>query len=142
ESAGMLASLGSLPVTNCPSEARTPLPASGNHCQSLSFWAPYFWIEKLESFARFWPPSLATHPIVGIVSNAFAFAALLPAIKSSFSFPAVEMPGCDSRLSKYQSLPRLSQLHCQLYCEVALPPLRFSGALRSESCVVEANATP
>src|SRR6266850_3322133 len=135
----MLASFGSLPVTNWLSEERTPLPASGNHCQSLAFCGPYLAMEKLESFPRF-GPSFATQPIVGMVNIGWAPADLLSSMKSSFALPAIELPS--SRLSKYQSLPRLSQLHCQLYCDVALPPLRFSGQLRSANWTVVAKATP
>src|SRR5262245_40380414 len=116
-----------------------PLPASGNHCQSFPVCAPYLAMEKLESLPRL-GPSLATQPIVGMVIIDWAPTLLFAAMKSSLSLPAVELP--ESRLSKYQSLPRLSQLHCQLYCEVALPPLRFTGALRSLSWVAVANATP
>src|SRR5215472_2201128 len=129
----MFASFGSLPVTFCWLDAFTPLPASGNHCQSFDCCAPYFAIEKLESLPRL-GPSFATQPMVGIVSIDCAPADLVAEIKSSLSLPGVELPS--SRLSKYQSLPRLSAFSCQLYCDVAVPPLRFSGQLRSLSCAV------
>ena len=65
-STGTFASFGSLPVTFWPL-VRTPLPASGNHCQSLPVCAPYLAIEKLASLLRF-APSFATQSIIGIVS--------------------------------------------------------------------------
>ena len=48
---------------------RIPLPASGNHCQSLPVCVPYLACEKLASLARF-VPSFATQPIIGIVTGA------------------------------------------------------------------------
>jgi hypothetical protein len=87
-------------------------------------------MEKLDSLPRF-GPSLATQPIVGIVIIDWAPTLLFAAMKSSLSLPAIELP--ESRLSKYQSLPRLSQFSCQLYWEVAFPPLRLRGELRSLS---------
>ena len=107
---GTLASFGSLPVTRLPF-VRTPLPASGNHCQSLSGWAPYFAAEKLASFVR--PaPSLATQPMSGTVIIGSAPPWRESAMKLSAEPPAVALaPGM---LSKYQSAPRLSAFSCQL----------------------------
>src|SRR5437763_6637335 len=60
-----LASFGSFHVMLWP-PCRTPLPASANHCQSLPVCAPYFACEKLASLLRL-EPTLATHPMIGIV---------------------------------------------------------------------------
>src|SRR5581483_2265047 len=107
---GALASLGSLPVTNWPL-VRTPLPASGNHCQSLPLCAPYLAMEKLASLERL-APSLATQSSMGIVNIACAPAALELAINVSPRSPATALGS--AMLSKYQSLARLSALSCQL----------------------------
>jgi hypothetical protein len=74
-SAGTFASFGLLPVMRWPVALLMPLPASGNHCQSLPVCGPYLAMEKLESFDRF-APTFATHPTVGIVIIAWAFAFL------------------------------------------------------------------
>src|SRR5262245_1227870 len=120
--AGMFASFGSLPVTFWLFAARTPLPASGNHCESLNFWAPYFAIEKLASLLRL-APSFATQPTIGIVTIGSAPAPFALAMKVSPPSPAVLLEY--GTLSKYQSFPRLSALICQLYRLVLFPPRRF-----------------
>src|SRR2546429_7664725 len=117
-------------VMYAPSLERMPLPASGNHCQSLPVCGPYLAMEKLGSLERF-GPSLATQPIIGIVSIACAPADFEFEMKVSPRSPAVAL--ASAILSKYQSLPRLSPLSCQLYREVLFPPLRLSGTLRSLS---------
>ena len=86
---GTFASRGSLPVMNWPL-APTPLPASGIHCQSLPVCAPYFAIEKPASFVRL-VPTFATQSISGIVSIAWAFAAVELAKKVSPRSPAVAL---------------------------------------------------
>ena len=86
-------------MTNWPL-VRMPLPASGNHCQSLPVCAPYFAIEKLASFARF-GPSLATQSSIGMVNIGCAPAARALAMNVSPLSPGVaDVPGM---LSKYQS---------------------------------------
>jgi hypothetical protein len=105
-----LASLASFPVTYAPL-VRTPLPASGNHCQSASACAPYFATEKLASFERF-PPTFATQPMVGMVSMGSAPASFDVVTNVSPTSPAVEL--AYGMLSKYQSAPRLSAFCCQL----------------------------
>ena len=88
-----------------------PLPASGNHCQSLPVCAPYLAIEKLASLLRF-GPTFATQSIIGIVSIAWALAARAFAMNVSPRSPASAL--LSAMLSKYQSLPRLSAFSCQL----------------------------
>ena len=61
---GTLASFGSLPVTFWPL-LRMPLPASGNHCESLPVCGAVFGDREARELARF-APSLATQPIIGI----------------------------------------------------------------------------
>src|SRR5439155_20488148 len=95
-----LASFGSFVVISVLLLVTTPLPASGNHCQSWSACWPYFAIEKLESLAWL-GPSLVVQPIMGIVSIAFAPPFLLAATKSSAAAPGVFVES--ARLSKYQS---------------------------------------
>src|SRR6185295_8051100 len=104
---GTLASFGSLPLTGSPDDCRIPLPASGNHCQSLPVCAPYFACEKLASLPRF-TPILAIQPIIGMVSSGCAPPALLLEMKVSPRSPATLL--ASPRLSKYQSCPRLSPL--------------------------------
>ncbi len=119
------ASFGSSPVMLRPVLFYTPLPASGNHCQSFAVCASYLAIEKLASLARF-APSFATHPIIGTVSMACAPADLLVEKNVSPRSPATGLePPTDS---KYQSLPRLSAFSCQLYRVVLLPPYRLRGS--------------
>src|SRR5579871_2836299 len=96
----MFASLGSLPVMSALELVITPLPASGNHCQSLSLWRPYLVIEKL---LRRWEfgPSFATQPIIGMVIIGCAPPFLESLMNSSSVAPGpVPLSG---RLSKYQS---------------------------------------
>ncbi|MBV6430931.1 MAG: hypothetical protein IANPNBLG_01053 [Bryobacteraceae bacterium] len=89
----------------------TPLPASGNHCQSFPVCAPYLAWEKLASLDR--PaPNFATHPMMGMVSMGSAPPARLWLMNVSPCSPAVEL--AYAMLSKYQSLPRLSAFCIQL----------------------------
>src|SRR3954453_13386132 len=106
----MWASLGSLPVMFCPVLLKTPLPASGKYCESLPVWAPYFAWLKLQSLERL-APSLATQPIIGIVSIARAPCDLASLMKLSPSAPAVAL--LEPMLSKYQSEARLVAFNCQ-----------------------------
>src|SRR5215204_3336264 len=106
----MLASFGSLPVIGCPVAAEIPLPASANE-PSDPVCGPYLAIEKLASFARFWP-SFATHPRVGTVRIACAPAVLVRPTNVSAHSPATAGPS--GRLSKYQSADLLLALVCQL----------------------------
>ncbi len=99
ESVSVLASAGLL-ITFCPLELNTPLPASGYHCQSLPVCAPYLAMEKLASLPRL-EPSLATQPIMGMVSIACAPAPLLMEKNVSPRSPATELES--PILSKYQS---------------------------------------
>src|SRR5262245_20243422 len=98
-------------MTYCPFDCRMPLPASGNHCQSLPVCAPYLVMEKLASLVRF-EPSLASQPMIGMVSMAWAPAFLVMEKNVSPRSPATELDS--PMLSKYQSCPRLSALICQL----------------------------
>src|SRR5580658_6919531 len=107
----MSASFGSLPVICWLVEARIPLPASGNHCESLPVCVPYVACEKLASFARF-VPRLATQPIMGMVTSACAPAALVLEMNVSPTSPATELGY--PILSKYQSASLLSALRSQL----------------------------
>src|SRR5439155_1250852 len=108
---GTFASFGSLPVTFWPLLWRTPLPASGYHCQSLPVCAPYLACEKLASLLRL-GPSFATQSSIGIVTIACAPAAFACEMKVSPRSPAVELES--AMLSKYQSASRLSAFSCQL----------------------------
>src|SRR5204863_6552869 len=110
ESDVTLASFGSLPETYWP-DVSTPLPASGNHCQSFPVCAPYLAIEKLASLLRL-GPTLAIQSIIGTVSIACAPTARVFAMKVSPRSPATAL--ASAMLSKYQSLPRLSAFSCQL----------------------------
>src|SRR4051794_33576089 len=109
EPAGVLASLGSLPVT-FPPAAFTPLPASEKY-GSVACCAPYLPTEKPARLPR--PaPSFATQSSMGMVIIGCAPAALEVEINVSPRSPATEL--ASPMLSKYQSLARLSALACQL----------------------------
>ena len=81
-------------------DVRTPLPASGNHCQSLPVCGPYFAIEKLASLLRF-GPSFATQSNIGIVIIGCAFADFASDTNVSPRSPATAL--LSPMLSKYQS---------------------------------------
>ncbi len=76
-------------MTNWP-VVRMPLPASGNHCQSLPVCAPYLAMEKPASFERL-APSRATQPMSGTVSIGCAPAAREAAKKVSPRSPATAL---------------------------------------------------
>jgi len=101
---------------------RTPLPASGIHCQSLPVCGPYSPNRKLASLLRF-DPTFATQSNQRDRQHAAcAFAAARRDERVRRVSPAWRSARRCS--TKYQSLRGCRAFTCQLYRVVLLPPLR------------------